>query len=65
MKPESAFYCSVPVPERKDAGVTIHGNLYSEKDLKSGFEKHGFTFNTSSVENGALLYFNAALKKTQ
>jgi hypothetical protein len=30
MKPESVFNCNVPVPEKKDAGVIIHGNLLSK-----------------------------------
>ena len=65
MKEDSIFYCSVPVPERKNANVTIHGNLYSEDELKARFEKYNFNFNSRPVENGALLYFNARLKKNK
>jgi len=61
MKPSSVFYCSVPVPEKKDTKVVIHGNLYSESELKTHFEKFNFIFNPRSIENGALLYFNASL----
>jgi ubiquinone/menaquinone biosynthesis C-methylase UbiE len=61
MKPSSVFYCSVPVPEKKDPKVVIHGNLYSESELKSHFEKFNFIFNPRPIENGALLYFNASL----
>ncbi len=61
MKPSSVFYCSVPIPEKKDPKVVIHGNLYSESELKSHFEKFNFVFNPRPLENGALLYFNASL----
>jgi SAM-dependent methyltransferase len=61
MKSGSVFYCSVPVPEKKDPKVIIHGNLYSENELKTHFEKHNFIFNPRPIENGALLYFNARL----
>ncbi|MBN1184006.1 MAG: class I SAM-dependent methyltransferase [Bacteroidales bacterium] len=61
MKTGSVFYCSVPVPEKKDPKVIIHGNLYSENELKTNFEKHNFIFNLRPNENGALLYFNTKL----
>ena len=61
MKTSSVFYCSVPVPEKKDPKVVIHGNLYSENELKTHFEKFNFIFKPRPVENGALLYFNASL----
>ena len=61
MKPSSVFYCSVPIPEKKDPKVVIHGNLYSESELKTHFEKFNFVFNPRPLENGALLYFNASL----
>jgi len=61
MKAGSIFYCSVPVPEKKDPKVIIHGNLYSETELKTHFEKFNFIFNPKPIENGALLYFNARL----
>jgi SAM-dependent methyltransferase len=59
MKKDSCFYCSVPIPERKDPKVVIHGNLYSENELKTWFEKYNFHFNMKPVENGALAYFEA------
>ncbi len=62
MKPGSVFYCSVPVPEKKAPGVVIHGNLYSETDLKTSFEKLNFVFTRKPFDNGALLYFNAFLQ---
>ncbi len=61
MKTSSVFYCSVPVPEKKHSKVVIHGNLYSENELKIQFEKFNFIFNPRPIENGALLYFNASL----
>jgi SAM-dependent methyltransferase len=61
MKAGSIFYCSVPVPEKKDPKVIIHGNLYSENELKTHFEKFNFIFKPRPIENGALLYFNARL----
>jgi len=61
MKKDSIFYCSVPVPERKDPKVKIHGTLYSANELKTWFEKSGFSFIPKSFENGALLYFEAKL----
>jgi SAM-dependent methyltransferase len=65
MKSESVFYCSVPVPEKKDSNVVIHGNLYSENELRTNFEKYNFVFTPRDVENGALLYFNAKLQPTK
>lgn len=59
MKKSSSFFCSVPIPERKDARTTIHGNLYSENELKNLFEKYEFRFIPKPFENGALLYFEA------
>jgi len=59
MKKGSIFYCSVPVRERKDPKVKIHGALYSENELKTWFEKSGFSFIPKPFENGALLYFEA------
>ena len=61
MKTGSVFYCSVPVPEKKDSKVVIHGNLYSENELKTNFEKYNFVFTPRPAENGALLYFKARL----
>ena len=61
MKKDSSFYCSVPLPERKDPKVTIHGNLYSENELKTYFEKYNFKFISKPFVNGALLYFEARL----
>ena len=37
MKKEAVFYCSVPLPERKNPKVQIHGSLYSENELKTFF----------------------------
>jgi ubiquinone/menaquinone biosynthesis C-methylase UbiE len=59
LKDDSVFYCSVPVPERKDPKSKIHGNLYSEMELKEWFGKYGFRFIPKKHENGALLYFEA------
>jgi ubiquinone/menaquinone biosynthesis C-methylase UbiE len=59
IKPGATFYCSAPVPERKPAKSTIHGTLYTEKELSSLFLKSGFRFESKPYENGALLYFTA------
>ena len=48
MKNNSSFFCSIAVPERKDSKGTIHGNLYSENELKDLFQKYGFTFKPKS-----------------
>lgn len=64
MKAGSVFYCSVPLPEKKDPKAVIHGNLYSESELKTRFEKYNFIFTPGPYENGALLYFNARLLST-
>jgi len=61
LKHESTFFCSVPVPERKPVKSTIHGTLYSEKELKTFFESAGFKFDSKSQKNGAVLYFMASL----
>jgi len=61
IKKGSVFYCSVPVPKRKDPKVKIHGTLYSENELKTCFEKSNFSFISKPFENGALLYFEAKL----
>jgi ubiquinone/menaquinone biosynthesis C-methylase UbiE len=61
MKEDSIFYCSVPVPERKNPRVIIHGTLYSENELKACFEKYNFIFTPKPYINGALLYFEARL----
>jgi hypothetical protein len=56
------FYCSVPIPERKNPKATIHGKLYKLDDLKKLFENKNFNFKPLSHENGTLLYFKAKLK---
>ena len=61
LKHGSTFFCSVPVPERKPAKSTIHGTLYTEKELKTFFETQGFNFEGKSYDNGAILYFSASL----
>lgn len=61
LKHGSIFFCSVPVPERKPVKSTIHGTLYTEKELKTIFESGGFKFEGKSHENGAVLYFTASL----
>jgi SAM-dependent methyltransferase len=61
MKKGSNFYCSVPIPERTDPKAKIHGNLYSEDELKTWFEKNNFDFMPKAFVNGALLYFEAKL----
>jgi len=61
LKHKATFYCSVPVPERKPAKSTIHGTLYTEKELKTFFETQGFNFRSMPHKNGAILYFSASL----
>jgi ubiquinone/menaquinone biosynthesis C-methylase UbiE len=65
MKNGASFYCSVPVPERKDTKATIHGNLLTECELQTLFERFDFSFMPRSFKNGALLYFEAVLGKKQ
>jgi SAM-dependent methyltransferase len=55
------FVCSVPVPERKRTQSTIHGTLYREDELKPMCEALGFRYERLPFENGALLYFKAAV----
>jgi ubiquinone/menaquinone biosynthesis C-methylase UbiE len=59
LKPDATFYCCVPVPERKPAKSTIHGTLYSEKELTCIFSQNGFRFESRPHKNEALLYFTA------
>lgn len=61
LKHKATFYCSVPVPERRPAKSTIHGTLYTEKELKTFFETSGFNFRSMPHKNGAILYFTANL----
>ena len=63
MKNGASFYCSVPVPERKDSKAIIHGNLMTEREIQILFERFDFTFMPRSFKNGALLYFEAVLGK--
>lgn len=63
LKPNSSFFCSVPIPERKPQKSKIRGTLYSEKELIEIFKKYGFNFERKSYENGAVLYFTAILKE--
>ncbi len=61
-KPDSVFFCSVPVPEKMNKKVRIRGVLYPEKELKEKFEKQHFLFRKLTEENGAVLYFTASLR---
>jgi SAM-dependent methyltransferase len=61
--PGGVFVCSVPVPERKKLKSPIRGTLYSEEELEGICKEHGFTFESIPFENGALLYFRAALQQ--
>jgi ubiquinone/menaquinone biosynthesis C-methylase UbiE len=62
LKIHSAFFCSVPIPERKPEKSKIRGRLYSENELKEIFKKYGFEIDSKPYENGAVLYFKAILK---
>lgn len=44
LKSDAWFYCSMPVPERKNPKAVIHGTLYSVDQLKHKFTKAGFSF---------------------
>jgi len=57
--PGSVFICSVPVPERNRLKSTIRGTLYSEEELGKICRENGFSFESVTAENGALLYFRA------
>lgn len=61
LKSGSAFFCSVPVPERKAADSKIRGTLYSQEELSSLFKKYNFNFESKAYKNGAVLYFSAIL----
>jgi ubiquinone/menaquinone biosynthesis C-methylase UbiE len=61
--PNSTFFCSVPIPERKPKKSKIHGTLYSEKELNKIFKRYNFDFESKPYENGAVLYFTAILKE--
>ena len=63
LKPNSTFFCSVPIPERKPEKSKIRGKLYSENELKKIFKKYGFDFKSKPLENGAVFYFTAILKE--
>jgi ubiquinone/menaquinone biosynthesis C-methylase UbiE len=60
---DALFYCSVPIPERKNPKATIHGILYTAEELKKRFQNQNFYFEELPYENGALLYFKAILTK--
>ncbi|MFW6263295.1 MAG: class I SAM-dependent methyltransferase [Thermotogota bacterium] len=62
LKETGEFFCSVPVPERKDPKSEIHGNLLTEKELMRLFQPSGFTFSSLPHQNGAILYFVAKKK---
>jgi len=62
LKPNSTFFCSVPLPERKPEKSKIRGILYSENEFKEIFKKYGFEMDSKPYENGAVLYFTAILK---
>jgi SAM-dependent methyltransferase len=61
LKPGSIFFCSVPVPEKKNPGAKIHGTLYSLEELRAKFSQKNLTLEELSYDNGALLYFKARL----
>jgi ubiquinone/menaquinone biosynthesis C-methylase UbiE len=63
LKPGALFFCSVPVPEKKNPGVKIHGSLFTSEELRKKFLMHNFEFEVLPYENGALIYFKARLKK--
>ena len=65
LQPNGIFYGCVPVPERKNSKVTIHGKLYTRDELKGLFGNKNFSFEPFPFENGALLYFKATLKTKQ
>ena len=62
LKINSAFFCCVPIPERKPEKSKIRGTLYSEIELNKIFKKYGFDFESKPYKNGAVLYFTAILK---
>jgi SAM-dependent methyltransferase len=60
--PDGVFVCCVPVPERNKLQSTIRGTLHSEEELAGLCKEHGLRFSSIPIENGALLYFKAALE---
>ena len=59
LKVEGYFFASVPVIDRIKGDSFIHGNIFTEDQLKIFFESNGFEFKTFDFKNGALLYFKA------
>lgn len=59
LKPEGIFFASVPILDRIKGDSFIHGNIFTEDQLKIFFESKGFEFETFNFKNGALLYFKA------
>lgn len=60
-KKDALFYCSLPIPEKKNPKSTIHGTLYTVEELRKKFQGQNFDFQELPYENGALLYFKARL----
>lgn len=60
--PGALFICCVPVPERNRLQSRISGTLYTEEELKKICRENGFSFESISVENGALLYFRSIIQ---
>ena len=59
LKTGGAFYCSVPVPERKPEKSIIRGTLPSAAELETVFNEAGFSFTKYNIINGAVFYFKA------
>lgn len=59
LKPDGIFYCSVPLPERKNSKYVIHGTLYGLDELQKKIEGLKGRFEPSLHKNGVLLYFSA------
>jgi ubiquinone/menaquinone biosynthesis C-methylase UbiE len=60
--PDGVFICCVPVPERNELQSTIRGTLYSEDELETICNAHGFRFESFPDQNGVLLSFRAILQ---
>ncbi|MBN2571683.1 MAG: class I SAM-dependent methyltransferase [Ignavibacteriales bacterium] len=63
LKNNASFFCSIPLPEKKNPRVKIHGLLYTKEKLKEKFQNQNFVFEELPYENGILLYFKARLEK--
>ncbi len=59
LKPGAKLYASLPLLEFLPKGVKITGNVYSGDELRSRFQKAGFSLNFLDGRTGSIAYFIA------